>query len=49
LEESSEKRNQIKITGHKESNSGTEQQEVQTSSKLRGQPEKKDTFLWSTR
>jgi hypothetical protein len=47
-EGSSEKKNQPKTTGHKESDSGTEQQEVRTSSRLRRQPGKMDTFLWST-
>ena len=48
-EESSEKRDQPKTIGHKESNSGIEQQEVRTSSRIQKQPRKMDTFLWSTR
>jgi len=47
-EESSVKRDQPKTIGHKESDSGIEQQEVQTSSRIRKQPGKMDTFLWST-
>jgi len=47
--ESSEKRNQPQTTGYKESDSRIEQQEVRTSSRIRKQPGKMDTFLWSTR
>ena len=46
--ESSENRNQPKTTGYKESDSRIEQQEVRTSSRIRKQPGKMDTFLWST-
>jgi len=47
--ESLVKRNESKTTGHKESDSRIEQQEVRKSSRVRKQPGKMDTFLWSTR
>jgi len=47
-EESSEKRDQLKTIGHKESDSGIAQQEVRTSIRILKQPGKMDTFLWLT-
>ena len=41
--------NQTEAIGHKDNNLKTGQQEVQTSSRIRKQPRKMDTFLWSTR
>jgi len=43
------KRNQPETTGHKESYTRIEQQEVQISSRTQKQPRKMDTFLWSIR
>ena len=43
-QESSVKRNQPETTGYKESDSRIEQREVRTSSRIRKQPGKMDTF-----
>jgi len=48
-EERPEKGKYLQIPEYKENDSRIEQQEVRTSSRIRKQPEKMDTFLWSTR